>query len=720
MILANCADLVEKQDLVLGSPRPVSATMSAGPQDQQTPALSASSGSDTRISTQANSDDASLAEPTTYKGTSSFVRPPPRRKATLSLRKGAVVINFENAELREVVRIVLGDTLKVNYIYDPRVQGIVSLQTTGELPINALLETLETLLRMNGAALIIEDGVYRVVPANEAVRGNLVPEIGGPSNEPLPPGYAVRIVPLSFISAIQMEKILEPFLPPGGILRIDADRNILLLAGTSVELRRLLDTISVFDVDWLAGMSVGIFPLEHVSPETVIPELDVVFGNDADGPLAGMFRLVPIKRLNAVLVVTSNSRYLGKAEEWIQRLDRGSATGQNLYVYYLNNGKASEIATILNEIFAGQDRRESEIQPGQVAPGLDPVELAGAKKEGRPTGAKAPLTTPAPQTNSRGRRTSEGLAYQEGAYIRIIADEINNALLILASQRDYRMVEAAVRKLDIVPLQVLVEATIAEVTLTNSLRYGVQWFFEHGGGFGKGQQATLNLGEASPIAATIPGFAYTVLGNSSPRIIMEALESVTTVNVISSPHLMIQDNQAAELRVGDEVPVVTQQQQSTSSESSLVNTVEYRNTGVILLVSPRVNTGGSINMEIEQEVSSVYKTTAATLTPTISQRKIKSSIVVHSGETIVLGGLISDTETRGSSGLPLLARLPIIGPLFGRRTSDLDRTELIVLISPRIVRDQVEARRVTEEIRSRVRTLKPFERMKRIRPSALE
>jgi len=447
-----------------------------------------------------------LTGPLTYPGSDRFLGERSTSRTVVDVRDGELVLNFENAELREVVRVILGETLKVNYIYDPRVQGVVSLQTVGALKTDAVLSALETLLRMNGAALVAVDDLFKIVPADEAIRGNLVPEIG--EGGPIPPGYAVRIIPLRFISAIQMQQLLEPFVPPGGIVRVDIDRNLILLAGTGAEVTRMIDTVGIFDVDWLSGMSVGIFPLDHVAADAVAQELDAVFGDPSAGPAAGLLRFMPIERLNALLVVTQNSRYLEEAEVWINRLDRGTTTGQNLYVYYLENGKAADLAKILSDIFAERDGRDDEVS-GRVGPGRTPVEIQtqqpaqspGAEPQGQrqaqqppqgqgQQGQPAPATAVAPP-RSVGGRTSGRIAFNEGGDIRIIADEINNALLILASAQDYEMVEAAIRKLDIVPLQVLVEATIAEVQLTDDLRYGVQWFFKQAGPEGSNNRFSL-------------------------------------------------------------------------------------------------------------------------------------------------------------------------------------------------------------------------------------
>ncbi len=718
LALGSCAESGEelektKQAGEIAAGEAATADESTDPQSM--PAI------ESRIADAVGTDRKSDLEAIVFPGTDSFVQPRSGPRAKAILRQGKLILNFENAALREVVRIILGDTLKVNYVYDPRVQGTVSLETTRALPADAALSVLETVLRMNGAALVIDGDLYRVVPADEVLQGNVIPEIAY-TGQPIPRGYSVRIVPLEYISAIQMEKLLEPFLPPNGVVRVDVDRNLLILAGTRNELSNLIETVQIFDVDWLAGMSVAIYPLTNVDADVVAEELDVIFGDAASGPLAGLVRFVPLKRLNALLAVSPRAIYIEKVEEWIQRLDRGNTVGQNLYVYPIQHGKASEIAKILTEVFASRGRKREDKQLGRLAPGRKAVELRSAKQPDKspPAGRGQPQKNQAPGARQAKAaavaKKGEGLSFTEGADIRIIADEVNNALLILASAQDYRMVKAAVRKIDIMPLQVLIEATIAEVTLTEELRFGLQWFFNSEDfGLDRLGTGTLSTGSSSTLAGTFPGFSFVA---NNTRIVLDALEGITKVNVLSAPQLMVLDNHTAELKVGDEVPVTTQQQQSTSSESNVVNTIQFRDTGVILRVTPRVSAGGSINMEIEQEVSGVSTgTTSGSLTPTISTRRIKSSIVIQSGETVVLGGLISDTESKTTSGIPFLQHIPILGWLFGSKNDTGTRTELIVLISPRLIRNSSEARDITREVRARLKGLRPIEALGETAPA---
>lgn len=645
-----------------------------------------------------------LDEAIIFPGDDVYLNPDAVAADTVALAgEDGVILNFENIELREFARAVLGGILRLNYFYDPRVQGTVSLQTAEPMPEDSVLAAAEMIFRQNGAALVLRDGIYRVIPAEEATRAQAVTMLA-PESDPLPQGYQVMIIPLRFISAVQMSRLLEPLLPPEGIIRADVDRNLLVLAGASPELAALRSTVQIFDVDWLQGMSAGLFPLTNVSAEQVAEELDAVFGDLVEGPLAGLIRFVPIERLNALLVVTQRSQYLARAQTWIQRLDRGAASEVNLYVYYIQNGKAVHIAEILNQIFSDREERRQEVR-AEVAPGLEAATVGGDSPADAATPAAEGATPPTGQsaTEIRGVRRSGGIEFTEGAEIRIIADEVNNALLILATPRDYRMVQAALRKLDIVPLQVVIDATIADVTLNEELRYGVQNFFQRGN-----FQLGLSEGDAFNILPGFPGFAVT-FETQDTSIILDALNSVTKVNVVSSPRLMVLDNQTARLQVGDEVPVITQQQQSVdANNANIVNSIQFRETGVILNITPRVNSGGLVTMEIEQEVSNVsQQVDSGVLTPTIAQREIESSIAVQSGETVLLGGLIQQNVRETRTGIPLLSDIPYLGDLFSSTDKNMNRTELIVLITPRVVRNPVEARQITEQIRKSLKALAP-------------
>ena len=665
------------------------------------------------------------------RGTGTFLNPPDQRArgSITTDARGEITLNVVDAELREVVRLVLEEALGANYVIDPTVGGRITVQTTRPLPAEDLVPVLDAVLRMNGAALVQTGDLLRVVPIDQALTSGPMPEV-----RPLPraraPGFGVQVVPLRFVAAAELAPLLEPFTPPGGAVQVNAARNLLLLAGTSEQLATLQDLISIFDVDWMRGMSFGLFPLDTAGAPELAQELDQVFGGTEAGPLAGVVRVVPLERLNAILVVSSQPAYLDQAETWIDRLDRvGEGEEPEIYVYPVQNVRAATLSEVLSEIF---DARTATVgEPSLLAPGLEPIELTSTqpfalggasdvRQREQESLAQQPLMEQTEADEQRrparsalaGARPPAGRppdARPAGApredEIRIIADDSTNSLVIRASPRDYRKIRDALEKLDILPLQVLIEATIAEVTLRDQLRYGLEWFFRSGEFTTR--FSTRRLGGVAP---TFPGFSALFNSPGDAAVVLNALEDITDVDVISSPQVVVLDNQTAQLQVGDQVPILSQQAQSVvDPDAPILNSIEQVQTGVILSVTPRVNAGGLVTMEIQQEVSDAIETTTSDIdSPTISQRRIASTVAVQGGETVALGGLIRDNRNNRQTGLPFLSSIPVVGWLFGVTDTTSERTELLVLITPSVIGSQEEARAATEELRRRLSGVGPM------------
>ncbi len=636
------------------------------------------------------------------KGSGQFIRS--LESAAVAPEAGEITLNFENTDIREVVKVVLGDLLDINYILDPGVKGGATLQTGRPLRRDDLLPTLETLLRMNGAALVMVDGIYRVLPAAQAVRGTLVPQLGD-RRKPLPTGYNLQVVPLRYISVVEMAKILEPLAQESSVVRVDTARNLLVLAGTAQEIQLLLETIDVFDVHWIRGLSVGFFPLDNVEAGDILQDLEAVFGADAEGPLAGVLRVVPISSANGLLAVTQNPEYLKEVGKWIRRLDEAGATGsaaKRLFVYRVRNGDAAEMAALLTELFATDVTASRGVaSAASVAPGRTPTTLRTSDNRAQETPAARTTTQPVVATLSEesGRLSNE---------IKVVADEANNSLLILATPSDYEKVRNALERLDIVPLQVLIEATIIEVDLVDDFQFGLQWYFSQY--YGKGYTGTSALtNDSGGIPGEGPqfnpgGFAWTLLsGSGQVKAVLTALAEDSLANVLSSPSVMVLDNQSARIQVGDQVAIPTQALTDTTS-TNITNSIEYRDTGIVLSVTPRVNPGGLVLMEIEQEVSNV-KDGSDPDKPTISTRNISSSIAVDSGKTVVLGGLIRDEKNTGKEGIPGLYKIPVLGWAFGTQNERTRRTELVIMLTPRVIANAADAQDVVDDFRIRLKGL---------------
>jgi general secretion pathway protein D len=504
-----------------------------------------------------------------------------------------------------------------------------------------------------------------------------------------------------------MAKILEPMSSQGNIIRIDPRRNLLLLAGDNQELGYLLETINTFDVDWVAGLSVGFIALKYTDVESILTDLSAILEGETGAILDGLVKVVPISSANGLLVVTPRENYLKEVEKWVTRLDQLSAqdgTEERLYVYRVKNGDAEKLADLLNELLKKDTKKESKA--AAVAPGLT-AKIVDTTKGSTEDKAKNASTSRATSGGSSG---FAGVS-QLDSDLRIVADPEKNSLLILATARDYQKLEGVLISLDIVPLQVHVEATIVEVTLSGDLQYGLQWFFKtnHGSKRGVGGlDGSLDSSSSSGLGTFFPGFNWSIIDSADKvRAVLSAFSGDTTVNVLSAPSVMVLDNHEATIQVGDQVPVATQQQQSTDTNSSVINSIQYKDTGVMLSVKPRVNPGGLVTMEIKQEVSTVSKTDSSNLdSPTIQTRNISSTVAINSGQSVVLGGLIRDENSNGQSGIPGLYKLPILGALFGETTNTSRRTELVVVLTPRVIEDSIDAKKITEDFRNRMQGLR--------------
>src|SRR5262245_686767 len=658
-------------------------------------------------------------------------------------------LNFENPPMTTVAKVVLGDILSVGYTIDPRVQGTVSLASGRPVPKSDILYVLENALRVSNVALVRDTAGYRLVPLVEAVgAGN----VDGARAEP---GYGISVVPLQHVSAQTLIKLLDSFATKPGAVRADAGRNMLLIQGRGAELRAAIDTVISFDADWMRGQSVGIYPIRNSTPEPIIVELEKVMDAAEGGMSQNLVKFQAVGRMNAILVVTRKPELLRTAATWITRLDRADTTTTGVRVYRVRYGDARQMAKVLNDVFIGGSSNTLDQATNQIAPGsgvnvtssgergsegstssmsgMSGLSGRNARQQlGAPTFDRSSSPTqgnafsnrfagapPDTQSAPTGSPSSPGAPLLQG--VRITADVVNNTLLIYASQENYRIIERTLRQIDRPQLQVAIDATVAEVTLNDNLSYGVQFFLQSKDfGLKPDKGSILNTTAPQPPAVdaakvagaflnrAFPGFNFLIGPENQPRLILDALHGVTNVKVLSNPSVVVIDNQVATLQVGDEVPISTGTANvlsaATASSSTIVNTIDYRNTGIILRVVPRVNVNGNVRLDIEQEISNVAGTDSNTLTPTVSQRRVKSSIAVASGQTVLLAGLISERHSGDRSGVPLLDQLPgALGDAFSHRSKAINRTELIIFIRPQIIRDSVDAHVVAEELRTKLR-----------------
>lgn len=629
-------------------------------------------------------------------------------RAAVRGTKDGVSLNLVEASIPEAAKAILGDALGVTYSVSEKVKGTITLQTAAAVPREALLEVFEDALRTEGAAIALRQGTYRILPSGEAVAA--APLRGAGAKYRHMPGVSTHVVPLRYVAASEMGRILKEIAPNTNLLRTDTARNLLVVSGTRAELDAVMDAVGVFDVDWMRGMSFGIYPLESADPEAVAQELDTVFANDRDGPGKGIVRFIPNQRLKSVLVISSRAEHLRRARAWIRRLDTATqATVKQVFVYPVRSRTASELAQLLRRVYGSQEQVRTP--PSAPVSPPSPIELSttmsapGALPSASRSVVEQPAPQPEPDTAAEppaapaAAPPANGARDDRHADISIIEDEPNNALVITATAREYKRVRQILERLDVAPKQVLLEATIAEVGLSDELKMGVRWFFRAGNSDLKFSDV-----ETGAISSVFPGFSH-FLNAANIQVVFNALSSITDVNIISSPTLMVLDNKKATLQVGDEVPIVTQSAVAVgTTDAPVVNSVSYRNTGIVLNITPRIGDQGRVLLEVEQEASEVVKTSVSGIdSPTIQQRRVKTTVAVNDGESIILGGLIQDRADNARSQLPLLGELPVLGNLFKSKSDQVARTELLVAITPRVVRDAGgQTRSITEEFRSRI------------------
>ncbi|EIL89392.1 general secretion pathway protein D [Rhodanobacter fulvus Jip2] len=670
-------------------------------------------------------DSASVVRPQLSQGSGQFIRPTglatPRAPAA---GPEGVTFNFENQPVQAVVKAILGDLLKKNYTIVPGVQGNISFSTAEPVDAGEALPILETLLSWTGNALVLRGGSYVVLPAKDALGGNLVPSLGASAPQG---GLQARLFPLRYISATEMEKLIKPFARPDSILLVDSARNLLVMSGTAQELANYQRTVRTFDVDWLRGMSVGVFSLQRASVDELMPKLDSMFGPKGDTPLAGMLRFIPIERTNALVVISTQPDYLREVGEWIARIDRGGGNEPQLFVYDVRNIKASDLARYLAQIYTNGAGTGAD-NGGQVGPGLSSATLGNADGDtgnslvsgidngGAMTGS---ATQPVDSNTAPGKSYSSS----DGS-VRISAVDSNNQLLVRARPSQWSEIESAIQKLDSVPLQVQIETRILEVSLTGEFSFGVQWYLEGLRGATSTTDSNGNI-TFSPGNANNPRqialgqggvnfggepFFYSFM-NSNLQVALRAMETSGNTKVLSEPSLVVMNNQQANIQVGNEIPVnqsfISPGLGNAGSGISTLGEVQYKPTGVILKVVPRVNPGGLVYLKLSQEVSAPGIKDNNGNFP-IQKRLLETQVAVQSGQTVLLGGLIQQNEGTTDTGIPVLNKIPLIGRLFGTTNRHRDRSELLVLITPRVITSGNDARQVTDEYQRKFESLAPL------------
>ncbi|MDD5544820.1 MAG: type II secretion system secretin GspD [Acidobacteriia bacterium] len=604
---------------------------------------------------------------------------------------------FNNADLVQVVQVI-ANLLHLNYILDPAVKGTVTITTMGDISNADLLQILQTLLRINGAAAIQSGNVWQIVPMKN-IHQIPVP-LEHPGDKPLSPDDQIvtEIIPLEFVSAADMSRILKEFLSDGGSIVSHERGNILIITEASRNMARLLDLIRTLDSDALASQRLRLFSVKNNSPRAVAEDLKTIFGAYAMTDKESAVRFIPIDRLNSLLVVAPNPASFDVVAQWIDKLDQpAQVAGLRNYVYRVQYAKASDLRSMLTQLYGSAitssitlSNKPEEGNAGAVAPtgnlGLAPSTL---------------LTPPPTKPETQGvPKEAFGL---QGS-IRVVADTVNNLLIIQAEPQDYDVIEQTLEEIDILPREVLIEAQIFSVDLSNSYSMGVEYTLQ--------QRGTTTTG-SKPLGSLLNGnfTGSSIILRAGARELLATLTATENRNrakSLSSPSILATDNMEARIQVGDSIPTLSSSGFSPSANNVIFNTVQNVDTGVILSVTPHISATGMVSMRINQEVSSPIAAPAGVpnISPSINRSTAATTLTVRDGDTIAIAGIITEAKTLGRTRVPVLGDIPILGAAFGNTSYTNKRSELIIFITPHVVTNLDQQKVVTEGLRKEMKKLK--------------
>ncbi len=580
-----------------------------------------------------------------------------------STRAESYTFAFQDAEIRQVVEEMLSEA-GVAYSIDPSVTGRISFRIEQRLTKPQLLAALEAALAANGVAMVQNQGQLIVTAQSKAKSSAQIRKGAAGGGQA---GYEIVAIPLSFAQPTEVARAMEAISSADSVLYANDKLGLLLLGGSGQQLRSALETLKIFDQNAFQDSKIRWFELSQAQASTVAAELErIVQGAGVVG-----VAVVPLKRLNGVIIFGRSAEALDEVGKWVFKLDTpGREVASSLFVYHPRNTSADQLAKTLNSVlgFSNRPDQSSAPIPGSAAPASDTGVSQNALLAGGATGAGEDQ-------------------------VRIGVDKDTNTLLLFASPSKLIQIQRILNEIDRPARQVLIEASIVEVTLGKDTQYGVDW---------KTVSDKLNVSsinnKTGTVSASFPGFSVTYLGNDLSAAV-SALGSTTGVEVVSAPKIIALDNHTARLQIGDQVPVVTQSQQSTAtSNANLISTVDYRSTGVILTVTPHITGDDQLLVDVSQEVSSVAKTVTSGIdSPTIQQRRFESSLTLYDGRVVALGGLISSNRTMSNSGVPGLKDIRFVGALFGSQGRTQTRSELVVLLTAKIINDRVSAGRVFDD-----------------------
>lgn len=602
-----------------------------------------------------------------------------------------VVFNFDNADIYEVVKTI-GELLGINYVIDPGINGTVTIHISEKLSKKDLFPIFLKILEINGLTAIYEDGLYEISTLEDLPRKSISPEFDKPKINILS-NAIIQIIPLKHIPVAEMEKLLTPFVSSKESIVAHNQTNILLVTDRRKNIEKVLKIVEVLDVDVFERLKFKLYKIENIDTEELADNLKEAFLEilpSTKGKGMGV-KLIPINYLNSLLVVSSKPNVFTAIDKFVNALDIASQDAEpRIYVYSVKNSEAENLSELLNEVFNGKSAKKKD-------------KTKSEKKS--PHKIKEPkFRTSAAKDGNRGSGSLRG-------EVTIIADKVRNSLIIEAISSDYRIIEELLGKLDVLPRQVLIDSLIAEILLDDSTKMGIDWKYTKEN-FRGNYNMNLELLEAG--AAITSGLKYTIEKVDRIKSTLHALVTEGKVNILSSPSILASDNKEAKITISTEIPIETSEYRFTEGENVVETSIQYRDTGIILTVTPHINKWGLVTLDINQEVSQIVEESAGTSQPSFYKRTAETTLTVQDGQTIIIGGLIKQKREKGETGIPFLVNIPIIGFIFGYTRDIIEKTELIILLTPRVIVTSKDADTITEEFRNKLGKLRKELEKKRV------
>ena len=661
-------------------------------------------------------------------------------------------LQLENASLTAVIDI-LARQLKINYILDPRVKGGIILNTYGETKSLSNRELLDMILRINGFAMVQVGDIYRIVPMADAARLPIKPSI---NQKDLPDSEQIvlNLIFLKYANVDELTKLLDPFMGENSKTWAYPPANLLLILDSARSMRRTMELIALFDNDAFAGGRVKLFETEHARPSDLAKEIDTIFKGISLNEKQSPIKFIPVDRINTIITVAANPSAFGEVEKWIKKLDtpvKITSGAIDNYVYRVKYGRADLLAGSIMMLYGGYGGMGMGMGGMGMGMGMGGMMGGGMGGYGSMLGSglQSPtamgLTGPAPgatmQYNTgsgtgygmapgsaqQGIFPSAGAGDATGMYLgaqmggaggqripRVVPNAMDNSLIIQGTPAEYEGIHKILRQLDIAPRQVLIDAKIYEVSLTGAFANGIAAYIQN-------KNAPID-GAPKLGSRMLNGFlAGGTLGLTAGALVGQSRELLAFMSsqdveqrskVISAPSIIATDSIAATINVGTEVPTLASQAVTgvqSSGSSLFANTIQNRQTGVTLSITARVNPSGIVTLIVNQEVSAPQGAASGGIqSPSFSKRSINTQVTVEDGDTIAVGGIINESNTYQSAGIPFLHRLPVIGAAFGSRSYGKERTELIIFMTPRVIYDTNEISEASEELKGRLRRLRKY------------